>query len=359
MKRNTGKDTERLWWFNPQNDLALAADTPYYTPPKAAAELARAGELLPMWLAAEKDMIQTNGVNAHWLDTLSERTGVSVNLWNRSTESLRPTPWGWSAAARTHFIQSGFEDKQCPSDAELAEWRNLSGRATAENIDKHIFPETFKKRVVRAESDLDEILAGNGDVVIKTPWSCSGRGVSFHDGRRGAEIRSRVNSIIRSYGYATVEPKIAVQLEFGLLFEYDGEEARLYGLSRTISGPGGKYSGNVVETPAVHKAVIDNMAGEDGFTDTLASKAARAIAETLGDAYHGPIGLDFILGDGEVHLCEHNLRYTMGFVCAGIYEKTGLKGLLTVEKASTGLNSSDISLTQPGTELQFVLHINA
>ena len=50
-----------LHLFNPENDLALAAGAERYTPPRAAAEMARCGQLFPMWLAESADSVLVTG----------------------------------------------------------------------------------------------------------------------------------------------------------------------------------------------------------------------------------------------------------------------------------------------------------
>ena len=42
----------KLHIFNPENDLALAANVARYTPPPAAVSLRLSGALLPLWWAA-------------------------------------------------------------------------------------------------------------------------------------------------------------------------------------------------------------------------------------------------------------------------------------------------------------------
>ena len=43
--------------FNPENDLALAAGTANYTPPKNALLLSNCGRLLPIWYAAPESVV--------------------------------------------------------------------------------------------------------------------------------------------------------------------------------------------------------------------------------------------------------------------------------------------------------------
>lgn len=357
MKTSIAKaiDAARAWWFNPQNDLALAADTPYYTAPRAAFELAKAGELLPAWLSDGNDVIISSGVNDRWLNELSAKMGITVNLWNRTTRDFRPEPWGWSTAARTFFVHSGFDKELCPTDSQLKRFRELSGRAYAQTLDSIIFPDQYKKRVVRSEDDIANFLAETNGIVVKTPWSCSGRGVTFFDSQHFTEASKRIKSIIKSYGYTTVEPMMANPFEFGLLFYFDGKKADFQGLSRTVSASAGKYAGNIIATQSEHRAVIDHEAGKTGFTEGLIHKCSQAISMIFSSEYVGPIGLDFLISQRNIHLSEHNLRYTMGFVANGLSVKSGVTGVLSVKEANHKPVDGEICLTTPGTQLQFII----
>ena len=114
----------RALLFNPENDLALAAGTPNYTPPIAARRLRQAGETLPLWYASGGDRVIAHGVNARWLETTTTLFGLQADLYDhRSAAALTPSPWGWSAAARRNFINENFDLSQLPDDALLEHLR--------------------------------------------------------------------------------------------------------------------------------------------------------------------------------------------------------------------------------------------
>ena len=76
----------KLHLFNPENDLALAANLDHYTPPKAAVDLRRSGALLPMWYADAGDRVLCHGVNARWFDTVRTAFGIDVDVFNHTME---------------------------------------------------------------------------------------------------------------------------------------------------------------------------------------------------------------------------------------------------------------------------------
>ena len=47
----------RLLYFNPENDLALAANDAHYTPPASALQMATDLQRLPLWWAEADDLI--------------------------------------------------------------------------------------------------------------------------------------------------------------------------------------------------------------------------------------------------------------------------------------------------------------
>ncbi len=353
-KKNIEKDTKpRAWWFNPQNDLALAASTPYYTAPKGAMALARAGELLPIFLSDPKDCIITGGVNARWLADLSSKLNLNINLWNRDTRSFRPTPWGWSAAAVSHFIQLGFDASDCPDAEKINYWRELSGRRTVELLDKLIFPDSYRSRVVSQPDAIIEVLGSYGSVALKIPWSCSGRGVFFYDNAHREAAVKKASEIISTYGYATVEPRLERPTEFGLLFDHTPGSTDFRGISRTLTSHNGKYLGSIVAPSDEHINAIDTAIGTPGFCGSLIERTTKAVETVLGNKYYGPIGLDFLISQGDAYLAEHNLRFTMGFVADGVHKLTGSQGILTVHQSNIPAAQDAIVLTQPGCDMRF------
>ena len=69
--------TRHIYWFNPASDLSLADGTDNYTPPRFAAELQHALQLLPCWLAPAGAMVLvTDDCDRSW----PARHGIDVEL---------------------------------------------------------------------------------------------------------------------------------------------------------------------------------------------------------------------------------------------------------------------------------------
>ena len=129
-------NNKSIYYFNPENDMALANFTPYY---KAPAEIVRmADELaaLPAWYAPEGSVVKV-------------RREADIPCWEHLCNGVMPfpqvgwtmdwissayVPWGWSPALVHTLSQTGVGSGFLPSDAVLAERRRLSGRVAASEV---------------------------------------------------------------------------------------------------------------------------------------------------------------------------------------------------------------------------------
>ena len=88
----------RVFLFNPENDIALAAGRQNFTPPKAAVQMALSGATLPWWLGDSDDylLLSDGDMRREWFAEVVERFGggprpvVSLN----GLEVAELSPWG-------------------------------------------------------------------------------------------------------------------------------------------------------------------------------------------------------------------------------------------------------------------------
>lgn len=334
------KDDRRLWLFNPENDIALARNVKFFTPPPAAAHLAQAGALLPLWIAADDDMVMCDGVSVAWLEDIRSKYHIGALPWDRSTENITPTPWGWSLAARRTFEIRGFSAATLPDDATLARLRNLSHRRTAIALHETLAPMlSFEIGLaaieVNSADDLGSLLKKE-PMVVKAPWSSSGRGVSFSTPEIADKVVGRTAGIIKSQGSVLVEHTADKRADFALLFNYQEGNCISAGISLMMVDPSGHYFGNIVESPeALHHELAD-MIGEDRLTELL-EKMPVALETVIGNDYTGPIGVDMLVdNEGIIYATiEINFRYTMGFVANSLARFVGRKAVYSVTPGDT------------------------
>lgn len=295
--------------FNPENDLALGLGCRHYTPSPRVSALHRAGELMPAWWAGAGDEILAPHAREEEIEWLRREYGLTV----KTGIVGRPAPWGWSEDAARQFAVAGVGRELLPSHEQLERMRQLSHRRSSVAILRELGCGHLAGREVCSADDIPV-----EPLFIKSPWSCSGRGVFSTRGRSVASVRDAVAGIIRRQGSVMVEREFDRVRDFAALFRSDGRRVRFAGWSVFRTGASGAYSGNVVAPQGVLKAEI----GCEVDIRPLEEVLTRLVAPH----YAGPLGVDMMVyRDGHeerVHPCvEMNLRMTMGFVAMEMQER--------------------------------------
>lgn len=295
----------KLHLFNPDNDLALAANVADYTPPRSVHRFREALAAIPAWLAQPGDNLYAPGVTPQWLAS----KGLDVGL----DPVGDPEPWGWSAAAAEFYrrlkIPGPFPD--------IERIRSLSHRRSALNLYRALegrlpYPLPPAPMEIRSTDELPE----TDRIMLKSPWSCSGRGVVDCEGMTSANIRRRADDAIRRQGSVMVEPKLRKLTDFAML--YSG--GRFAGLSLFYTSGPAAYAGNIVDCDEGLAARI----GAEWLRET-----AEAVEACLPKDYRGPLGVDMMVYETDDHrrlICptvEINFRKTMGFVARALYRRLG------------------------------------
>ncbi len=314
----------KLLMYYPENDLALAAGTASYTPPPAARELHRAGEALPLWMAAPGDRFVCSGLNDRWYSDMCSRFGIrDVDVYDHSATTLQPSPWGWSRASRRALEDAGFPPALLPDDATLDHLRELSHRRTAIALHRAIAP-LLPFAIAPAATEardaaaVESFLRDHPRALAKAPWSCSGRGLVRSSSMPEATFVQQCAGIIRRQGSVMLEPEHDKDIDFALLFECDGRgEARFCGISVFSTTARGGYTANRLASQRRLSQIVAGVIGSDRI-EALVAAVARALPAVL-PGYCGPVGIDMLATrDGTIDATvELNLRYTMGFLALG------------------------------------------
>ncbi len=367
---------KRLHLFNPDNDLALAANLANYTPPPAASRLRRAGEALPLWYGADGDTFASTGTDARWLDAMRGAFGMDVDVFPGRAEKYIPTPWGWSPAARTDFLNMGFEADALPSDAQLKAMRDLSHRRTATAIHALLPQQYLTAAAVEVHSfaELQTVMKEWPEAVVKLPWSSSGRGtLGISRGELPAR-RAAIEGSIRRQGSAMVEPKLPKGIDFAMLFDMCDGNASYRGLSLFDADISNGYAGNNIMPQTDMEAQIAAATGSEALC-AVRTAMTTALPAVISDKYCGPVGVDFftVPETGRIALAEMNLRRTMGRLCLDIadrYLAPGVRARFEVHPYSAStpppippgifncrLRSGTLSLNPPASPFNFHLTI--
>ena len=248
-------------------------------------------------------------------------------------------PWGWDRAIRRELERMGMTASLLPAAEQIEQIRQLSHRRTSAQLlpllqMEGTVGEAFECTTIE---QVEELHRRYGRLVLKAPWSSSGRGVRFCDAERlneKGEMRNEkwARNVIASQGSIMAEPYYNKVRDFGMEFEADAEGRIHYlGLSlfHTVNGA---YEGNILATESVKFEMISRY-----IPVSLLDLVKQRIIERLHlDGYVGPFGIDMMIvksiGNGNhnsqlsivncqlgLHPCvEINLRRTMGHVALSI-----------------------------------------
>ena len=125
--------TQRIYLFNPDNDLALAHGGGHYIAPPFAQKMQNDLCALPMWYAEPGSMVLVaDEAMREWVDSTSERLGFTIK--GITPDSLAKAndasfyPWGWSGTIKKRLIKRGVKAHLLPSDAAMEQVRLLAHR---------------------------------------------------------------------------------------------------------------------------------------------------------------------------------------------------------------------------------------
>ena len=313
----------KLHIFNPDHDIALAANLANFTPPHAARRLYSDIGFLPVFWASDGDIVVVDDAEAarervrHIKGLSTKVEFVAASELARCLAALpdgqltEVEPWGWDAALCNRLHRWGVPDQLLPTAEHLADIRNMSSRAWAASCLQPMLREFESGRlevpvIARSAQQVDEFIASHEHVgtVLKSPWSSSGRGVRYISGRDALMLEPYYINKVKDFA-----------MEFRSCA--DGTIAYL-GLSlfHTVNGA---YSGSVVASETEKVSMLQHYASAEKLA-AVASEVATVLQPLMAGHYVGPFGVDMmVLSDGgngfKIHPCvELNLRRTMGHV---------------------------------------------
>ena len=243
-------------------------------------------------------------------------------------------PWGWSIATKQRYKQMGVAEELLPSDEWLEEVRRLSSREFACGYIKDLLAEMKDERLLGSEMKWIDNLNPNPNLstlnpqlIFKSPWSSSGRGVFVSSGF-DANTEHRLQGFLSSQGGFVVDKFYADKvLDFAMEFYVnDDKSVDFLGWSVFHAGENGAYGYNYVES---QEKLIGRIDVDASLLQRLIDYH-KAHLSTLNSQlstlnYHGPIGIDMLkTADGHIHPClEINFRMNMGILALLLEEQYG------------------------------------
>ena len=239
-------------------------------------------------------------------------------------------PWGWNAALRAQLLRMGLDESLLPSAEKIAVIRQLSHRRTASQLLKELVTEgtVGESTECTSSEEVEAYLSSHGRIVVKAPWSSSGRGIRFVDSPAALHTPSFEGwlcNTLTQQGSVMVEPYYNKVKDFGMEFHSDGKGNVSYEGLSLFQTTNGAYTGNIIATEKAKQELLANYIAPQ-LTERIQSEVCSHLGQLFNGKYRGPFGIDMMIvaGTGSrstctLHPCvEINLRRTMGHVALAL-----------------------------------------
>lgn len=312
-----------LHYFNPENDLALAAGTPHYTPPVAALSLGKAGAYLPMWIAGSDGRYIVSPADNDWIEQCRDTFGITASPFTSADIINGCRPWGWSGHVRQHFLDMGIPVTALPSPAEIDRLRQLSHRRLTIKLHNRLsalLPYQLPPVPMETDkvADIAAMLDNGEHLFLKSPWSGSGRGILDTAAEPVRQLLRQCTGVIKRQGSIMIEKALDKTLDFAMLFKAEGGKVRFVDYSLFFNDSHDSYAGNLLMNTDDMKEILAVHVPREHIGAT-AEALEQVLTETIGNAYCGYLGIDMMIYNSGSHksiapCVEVNLRSTMGVV---------------------------------------------
>lgn len=325
----------KLHIFNPEHDIALAANLSNYTAPHVGRQLRSELGFIPALWADDGDFVLVDDVPAavehvrhvrkYAADVLFVTLDDLIQFAAFTPDDLTVCPWGWDRSLVRQLKIAGIPDRLLPSDNHIETIRLLSNRSwAAQTLLPFLVQLDYKmvgKAVYYTSFDLLAQAMGNDfNYVLKAPWSSSGRGIRYiHSEENWQRNVTWIKNVIARQEGIMCEPYYNKVKDFGMEFESDGTKVRYVGLSifKTVNGA---YTGSVVATEEAKLEMLTHFVSSD-LLERVKEEICNRLSSNFCRVYQGPFGIDMMVVHGQeeddfmLHPCvELNLRRTMGHV---------------------------------------------
>lgn len=394
-----------LHYFNPTCELETAQQLQTPSVPYQATKILKQFtddmSLVPLLLAQNADSLLHVGqvprqdftLHLEDLGFPKVRHENSRNIQGKHFLDFKP--WGWSPAMLSLVEKLGLQFGEDFTQSLLSKWHPeqamLKSRKTALKVAQHIAEHDLGvhlkdlPEVCETVEQVEAQLQTRGKLVLKAPYSSSGRGVQM---LRKPEINKYIQQWIRAtlavQGVVMMERLYDRVLDFGFQFKVENGKVLYDGLSFFEVNANGSYQGNFVGSyprciPAEYLEIIKKQ-------EQKTVEALRVGLEFAGFAkwHKGALGVDaFLYRKGDQILLnpcvEINCRNTMGTVANRLtklltsnsygrfqiyFNKQGNYQAYIAEQqalhplvCSNGkIKSGVLSLTEPSTENKFGMY---
>ncbi len=316
----------KVYLFNPEHDMALASNSPFY---KAPAEIIRMKEdlaVLPVWYADSEGLVQVDSTALEDFISQCVRGGL-LPLGRLTTEREKGecSPWGWDPS-----VLRSLENRNLvsPESLQMERIRELSGRQCCVSVLDHFKGWSFvcgKAVVCRSLEEVDAFMHSYAQSILKAPWSGSGRGlVRTSLDTWSANLQGWVSRILRTQGFIMAEPLYNKVVDFAMEFQMD-DQLSFVGYSLFETDAHGNYKSNRLVSDASIVQMLERYVS-GSLLERVKEQLLVTLSSLIKNDYRGYLGVDMMICQVEGRFCIHpcveiNLRMNMGVVSRLLYNR--------------------------------------
>ncbi|MDE5678577.1 hypothetical protein [Phocaeicola sp.] len=325
---------ETLYLFNPENDMALACNDPYYMAPAGVRRMAAELSTLPAWYAEPEGTV--------WLDSfrraevLSRQLPLSLPInWTAERPPMfgKVAPWGWNPSLIRRLQEAEFPTEAYPSTEHMSCIRQLSGRHTAVRVLHELkkrLPETIpvvgEAFICTSAEEVEHFVLSHPHALLKVPWSGSGRGIQHTSGVFPPPLGGWVRHVLTTQHKVVGEPFYDRVVDFAMEFRANSSrQMHFVGYSLFETDCRGAYKENLLASDAAIETRLSAYVPTEAL-QCVCRTLQTILAEVIREDYQGFLGVDMMIcrtADGyAIHPCvEINLRMNMGVVTRLLYDR--------------------------------------
>lgn len=321
----------QLYIFNPWHDMALANFTPYYRIPSEIVRMNNDLSFLPVWYAPENAYVKISDINI--IDTFNSQISSFVRFnperFVDKCFNCDVIPWGWNPALVSSLSTEGVDT--LPDRSKLDRIRYLSGRQRCVDVLSSfsavngICGQAFCCYTI---DDVKSNLLTNGNMILKAPWSGSGRGLCRVSlSTWSTNIEGWVSRILRTQGCIMAEPLYNKTCDFAMEF-YSSSDGNVSfaGYSLFDTDVFGNYKQNILMSDSKIESHLLSYGISVHLLHYVRERLTDILSNLIDGDYCGYFGVDMMLclqeGVVLLHPCvEINMRMNMGVVSRVIFNR--------------------------------------
>ncbi len=352
-----------IYYFNPTCEYAVANGRIWWQPNRLLQKMEADLGTLPVFFARPEDVVLVHKTPSSGFIESLKKVGIDVpefvllddavndrNFLGRPKNRLMP--WGWSP--HVHRVLAPFK----PSCSEVffrspvfkwqPEHRELYSKKFALGIlnqllvqhpAEYYIPKQLTGEICSTVKDIEPLLNRWGKIMVKAPWSSSGRGLQPVTKKPvHPKVWEKLQGMINEQGYVIVEPFLDKKFDMAFQFEMASGNIQYLGISNFIADKKGQYQGNYLNGLTENADPVLTIFAEKCKTGLVNPLIDILKKSKLARLYEGTFGVDTLIYADEnqelrINPClEINVRQNMGLLSLKLNHLLypGAKGKFTV-----------------------------